>query len=185
MDDKELQKHYERIMAELENERLMTFEELVSITKIRPEVLKRTIPVLARGLGCYQKHKVEAAVDEDIDEHWTVQDMQDIVDCEEKRGRTQQNYQKEKPNTEVKNIENKENIDLEDKERKEDVKEKKDGDFDDVFLEFGDILYIDDNPNFENDDEISFEDLVKLTGTHPFYLERCVCHLALLAETEN
>ncbi|XP_020803898.1 uncharacterized protein LOC110180545 isoform X2 [Drosophila serrata] len=139
MDDKTLQKHYERIMRELENEKLLTFDELVNITKIRPEVLKRTIPVLARGLCYYQQQKEELLLeDEDIDEHWTVQDMQDIVAFEEKRDQAMQKYHKEK------------------------------------------------NPNFEkNDGIVSFEDLVKLTGTHPFYLERCLCHLAILAETEN
>ncbi|XP_020803897.1 uncharacterized protein LOC110180545 isoform X1 [Drosophila serrata] len=183
MDDKTLQKHYERIMRELENEKLLTFDELVNITKIRPEVLKRTIPVLARGLCYYQQQKEELLLeDEDIDEHWTVQDMQDIVAFEEKRDQAMQKYHKEKVKKQLKIIENKENIDFEDKE----LTNESDDDEKDVFSDFDDNLYINDNPNFEkNDGIVSFEDLVKLTGTHPFYLERCLCHLAILAETEN
>ncbi|KAH8262222.1 hypothetical protein KR038_001629 [Drosophila bunnanda] len=143
MDDKTLQKHYDRIMRELANEKLMTFEEMVNITKIRPEVLKRTISVLARGLCCYQRYKAPLLEVEDFDEDWTVDDMQDILGFED------------------------ENLE-------------------DVFSNFGDNLYIDDNPNFEKDEDIvSFEDLVKLTGTHPFYLERCLCHLAILGESKD
>ncbi|XP_017024122.1 uncharacterized protein [Drosophila kikkawai] len=165
MDDKDLQKHYERVMRDLQKERLLTFEEMLEITKIPPEILKRTIAVLAPGLCCYQKLKAEQEEEEEenFDEHWTVQDMQDIADFEEKRQRVMDKYHK-KAKKEVKNMRNKENI-IKDKSQHEEF---------------------DDNPNFERDQEIvSFEDLVKLTFTHPFYLERCLCHLAILAETEE
>ncbi|XP_037726175.1 uncharacterized protein LOC119557479 [Drosophila subpulchrella] len=40
--------HYTRIIAEMEKEDLLTFEELLNLTKISPTALTKTIQVLAR-----------------------------------------------------------------------------------------------------------------------------------------
>jgi len=42
-----VKEHYTRIKAEMEKEELLTFEELLNLTKVSPTVLTQTIHVLA------------------------------------------------------------------------------------------------------------------------------------------
>lgn len=110
MDDITFKQHYDRIKRQMENEKLLTFEELLALTKLPPEVLKRTIKALAHRFCLYKKIKDEPEVDEDADDFWTLQDLQDIlnehVEHRETKSQVEQREQRYK--------EDKENHDQED-----------------------------------------------------------------------
>lgn len=47
--------HYQRIKRELENEKLLTFEDILELTQVSPRALARTLDVLVRERRLYNK----------------------------------------------------------------------------------------------------------------------------------
>ncbi|XP_016977013.1 uncharacterized protein LOC108042995 [Drosophila rhopaloa] len=59
--DFSMEEHYNRIKSELENEELLTFEDILHLTKASPKVLTKTIKVLAKELHRMKPVKIEDA----------------------------------------------------------------------------------------------------------------------------
>lgn len=82
--DSYMMETYKQILHDLENERLMTFQEIIDLAKISPRVLKRTISVFARDLCLYKKMPGKPEANGGGEAYWALEDPEDMQDLEDK-----------------------------------------------------------------------------------------------------